>query len=330
MFETMPLRPLKGHCVVDTRMLDEARDVIGRIFCPHFLTLRSRDHAGFHAVHNAVQGPDYSVNFVAYGAEVEIDPGELSEFFLLQIPLRGEAEVRCGTRLAYASASSRATLLSPTLPTRMIWKAGCEKVIILLRRKMVETFYEATTHRPRQAIEFEPSIDMRSAVGQGIVGHARMMLFAAQQGAGLPDAYRVLLRDGLASLMLSGIANNLSNMLVNGCEEQGPLPVRRAREFIYAHAAGIISMGDIAAAAGIPLRTLQDAYRKTTGLTLTAAVQAVRLERLREALTVPAPALTVADAVLASGFGHLGRAAAAYRVHYGESPSDTLRRTLSR
>ncbi len=79
-------KPLQHHGLVDTRAVDEARDAIGRIFCPHFLDVRDRSAEGFHAVHNAVEQPGYSVNFVAYGAEVEIDPGELSDFFLLQLP----------------------------------------------------------------------------------------------------------------------------------------------------------------------------------------------------------------------------------------------------
>jgi AraC-like DNA-binding protein len=35
----------------------------------------------------------------------------------------------------------------------------------------------------------------------------------------------------------------------------------------------------------------------------------------------------VSDAALDSGFVHLGRFAVAYRRRYGESPSETLRRT---
>ncbi|MBN9274969.1 MAG: helix-turn-helix domain-containing protein, partial [Mesorhizobium sp.] len=35
---------------------------------------------------------------------------------------------------------------------------------------------------------------------------------------------------------------------------------------------------------------------------------------------------SVTDAAYAAGFGHLGRAASAYRRRYGETPSETLRR----
>lgn len=323
-------KPLQHHGLVDTRAVDEARDAIGRIFCPHFLNVRDRTGNGFHAVHNAVEQPGYSVNFVAYGAEVEIDPGELSDFFLLQLPMRGAAHVRSGTSMVEAAAGQRASLLSPTLASRMVWKDDCEKLIVLMRRRMVEDFFETLTHRARGPIEFAPSVDLTNPVGRSILSHTRMLVEAAEGGAALPDAYRAMLRDGLISLLLNGLAGNFSSALHQSAIDPGSAAVRKAEDFIRARAAENISMADIATAAGIPLRTLQDAYRKALGRTLLDGVQQARLESLRNALLKPTPTLNVADAVLASGFGHLGRAAAAYREAYGESPSETLRRVRGR
>jgi AraC-like DNA-binding protein len=323
-------KPLQHHGLVDTRAVDEARDAIGRIFCPHFLNVRDRTGTGFHAVHNAVEQPGYSVNFVAYGAEVEIDPGELSGFFLLQLPMRGAAHVRSGTSMVDVAAGQRASLLSPTLASRMVWKADCEKLIVLMRRRMVEDFFETMTHRARGPIEFDPSVDLASPIGRSILSHTRMLVEAAEGGAALPDAYRAMLRDGLISLLLNGLAGNFSTALHQPSGDAGSTAVRKAEDFIQARAAENISMADIANAAGIPLRTLQESYRKTFGRTLSDGVQQARLESLRNALLKPTPSLNVADAVLASGLGHLGRAASAYREAYGESPSETLRRVRGR
>jgi hypothetical protein len=87
--------PLSRFAAVDTRSPDDAREAIGRIFCPHFLNPIGRNTEAFHARHHTALQVDYSVNFVAYGSTVEIDPGELSRFFLLQLPLKGSARVRC-------------------------------------------------------------------------------------------------------------------------------------------------------------------------------------------------------------------------------------------
>jgi transcriptional regulator GlxA family with amidase domain len=85
-------------------------------------------------------------------------------------------------------------------------------------------------------------------------------------------------------------------------------------------------MAGIAAASGVSLRSLQDAYRKARGVTLGEGLLTLRLERFRNLLLTANTQNSVADAAFAAGFGHLGRAAAIYRKHYGEAPSDTLRR----
>src|SRR5690348_1161257 len=110
--------PLAIFKAVDTRDPAAAEDEVARIFCAHRLTPLWPSAPGFHAVHNTARFDGFSVNYVAYGAAVEIDPGRLDRFFLLQIPLTGAADVTCGTTRVAASPDT-ATLLSPTLPTLM-------------------------------------------------------------------------------------------------------------------------------------------------------------------------------------------------------------------
>ncbi|WP_137128572.1 AraC family transcriptional regulator [Rhizobium sp. FY34] len=317
--------PLEKSSLVDTPDVDEARDAIGRIFCPHFLTMRGGDRGRFHARHNSVREPGYSVNFVSYGAEVEIDPGELSGFFLLQIPTAGSAQVRCGSLAVEAEAGRMASLLSPTLATRMRWAEGCEKLIVLLRRDAMERL--ATQILDDVApLEFDTGVDLTSPVGQVLQAHAGLMLAGAESERPLPDAYKVSLRDAISTLMITGLRHNRSGRLSSAIPEAGPPAVRRARAFIMENADKPLSMADISEAAGVPLRTLQDSYRRVHGITLSDALTLARLDLLRLSLLNSHHDIHVADAVLAAGFGHLGRAAAAYRTRFGESPSETLRR----
>ena len=162
----IPSPPLIRHTLVDTRSPEEARQEIGRIFCPHFLSPSDRHAAGFHAVHRSSRQRGYSLNFVSYGAEVDIDPGELSSFFLVQIPLTGAASVRCGNDTALASPGRVASLLSPTLPTRMRWSDGCEKLIVLVERAAMQRQCEKMAGRAVGNVEFAAAIDTTSAVGR--------------------------------------------------------------------------------------------------------------------------------------------------------------------
>ncbi len=316
-----------ASCRVDTRDIDVARRAVGEIFCPHFLTTEKATQDLFHARHHVSHGNGYSTNLVSYGAAVEIDPGELSRFFLLQIPTRGAARVRCGSTEVDSRAGEIASLLSPTLATRMRWEEGCEQLILLMERAPVERFVESMTHGAAGPVEFDPGLDLTTPLGQGLVQHANLMVAATLPGTAFPSAYMAMLRDGLMSLLLTGFRHNQSDVLQRPQADSGPAAVRKADDFIRAHAGSAIGTGDIAEAAGVPLRTLQDSFRRARGMTLTEALQSVRLERLREALLSGGPDLSVADAVFAAGLGHLGRAAAAYRERYGESPLQTLRQT---
>ena len=266
------------------------------------------------------------MNFVAYGSTVDIDPGELSRFFLLQLPLKGCAKVRCGTVAADVKAGSRGSILSPTLGTRMTWNEGCEKLIVLIRREALEAQFEALTHAPMQTIEFETGVELSDMAGQAILRHAHLMLDAAEASDCVPDAYRTLLRDGLTTLLLSKLPSSVSAIFARPIPSADPIAVRRAQEFMAANAEHAISMAEIAAASGVSLRSLQDAYRKARGVTLGEGLLALRLDRFRRALLSMESHGSVADAAFAAGFGHLGRAAAAYRERYGEAPSETLRR----
>ena len=318
--------PLSRFAAVDTRAPDDAREAIGRIFCPHFLNPVGASAGSFHARHHTIQQIDYSVNFVAYGSTVEIDPGELSRFFLLQLPIRGSAKVRCGTVAADVQAGLRGSILSPTLGTRMTWNEGCEKLIVLLRREAVEAQFEMLTHERMHTIEFDTGVDLTGPAGSAIWQHAQLMLGAAEAAGGVPDAYRMLLRDGLTTLLLSSLASSVASAFQRPASSAGPIAVRQAHDFMAANAERAISMAEIAAASGVSLRSLQDAYRKSRGVTLGEGLLSLRLERFRTLLLAFENQGSVSDAAFAAGFGHLGRAAAAYRERYGEAPSETLRR----
>jgi hypothetical protein len=128
---------LAAFARVTTDDVDEAAEQIGRIFCPHDLEPAGPREAGFSARHNCAAFDGFSINYVAYGGSVSIDPGCLDRFFLVQIPLSGAAHIRAGAGEFDAAPGRTASLLSPTIPTRMIW-SDCAQAILLLDRRVVE------------------------------------------------------------------------------------------------------------------------------------------------------------------------------------------------
>jgi AraC-like DNA-binding protein len=106
-----------------------------------------------------------------------------------------------------------------------------------------------------------------------------------------------------------------------------PAYLRRAVDFIMAHLAEPLSLGRVAAAAGVNARTLQGAVQREHGTSVMALVRERRLERTNAQLLAADPAATsVTEIALNNGFSHLSRFSAAYRRRFGEYPSETLRR----
>lgn len=322
--------PLTYFNAVNTFDPGEAEDGVARIFCPHRLTPLQRGAPGFHAMHNSARFDSYSVNYVQYGAEVEIDPGKLDGFFLLQVPLAGSSDVRCGaTRVA--STPNAATLLSPTLPTVMTWHAGCSKLIVLIERKVVEGHLAALLDRSCDAVEFDAQVSLTDAVGRAIRAHAMLMQETATHSIMLPAGSGRLvqreLRNGLVGLLLTGLSHDHSAMLAqSGAAMPAPGHVKRAEDFLNAHPDREISVTELADIAGVSLRSLQDGFRRFRNMTLTEAIRDARLAYWRRLLESPPAGSGVGALAMAAGLTHLGRAAALYAKRYGETPSDTLRR----
>jgi AraC-like DNA-binding protein len=105
-----------------------------------------------------------------------------------------------------------------------------------------------------------------------------------------------------------------------------PATVRRAVDFIEAHAGTAISLADIAAAAHVSVRALQLAFRRHLDTTPTAFLRAVRLAGVRRDLVDADPnGATVARIAARWGFAHQGRFGITYRDAFGETPGSTLR-----
>lgn len=97
---------------------------------------------------------------------------------------------------------------------------------------------------------------------------------------------------------------------------------RRAAAFLLENWSSDISLSDVCRATGATRRTLHEGFLELHGLPPMAFLRCVRLCRARRRLESGG---TVTSAATRSGFDHLGRFAEAYRRHFGERPSETLR-----
>ncbi|WIB77974.1 helix-turn-helix transcriptional regulator [Curtobacterium sp. MCPF17_002] len=102
--------------------------------------------------------------------------------------------------------------------------------------------------------------------------------------------------------------------------------VRLATAFLHDHAHEPLSVGDIADAAGLSVRGLQETFQRELGESPMTYLRDTRLDRVHHELQAAEPGtVSVADVARRWGFGHVGRFSGAYTERFGEYPRHTLR-----
>jgi AraC-like DNA-binding protein len=324
---------LAAFARVTTDDVDEAAEEIGRIFCPHDLEPAEVRAAGFSARHNCADFDGFSINYVAYGGSVGIDPGCLDRFFLVQVPLAGSARIRAGVGELDVAPNRAASLLSPTIPTRMMWR-DCAQAILLLDRRMVEQRAAALSGRATGTVEFDPVIDLEAPSGRTLqAGLAGLMTLAERLGpsgrlspVAMAD-WRELLLDHLLNRQRHGLSDAIETF--SGQAERLPRALRAARDHLADNAGEPLDLEALACAAGIGIRALQLGFRRHFGVSISQMLLGLRLAGLHARLAQAAPDTSITDIAFDLGFTHLGRMAGAYREKFGETPSATLRRRMS-
>ena len=319
-------RPLlKDHALFRSRDLDEAREKVAAVFCPHRLeTLGARSL--FDARHHHLPGQRLSLNYIEYGARTLIAPGELGEFYLLQVPLEGGAEISNGSD-HYLSTPDRAAILNPHLPTRMIWEEGTRQVLVQISRRAMQDHLAGLLGGPSdRPLTFAGPLDLSAGPGAAL---KRLILWlVAEADAGSPPIGPGLMARQIEGTLLSGLLEAPHDHVAQLARQRSaprPRHLRLAEGFIEAHLDQPITLEDVAEAAGISSRGLQLAFRDWRGTTPLTFWREARLARAHADLLASPPGTTVTEVALRWGFTHFGRFSTLYRARYGLCPRDTLR-----
>jgi AraC-like DNA-binding protein len=106
--------------------------------------------------------------------------------------------------------------------------------------------------------------------------------------------------------------------------------LRRAEDYIRAHAEQHVDLVAMARCAGLSLRSLQILFRGNFDCTIVQYIRRHRLTLARERLERSEPRTSIAEVARLSGFTHLGHFARAYKATFGELPRQSIQRARSR
>lgn len=318
-------QPLSRYARFATAEVDEARQQVARVFCDHRLQPRHRARR-LDAWQNMARLGSISVGAMSYGADVEIDPGELGDFYLLMLPYSGSAAIRHGRQEAEGGLACGA-ILGPEDPTVMQWTADCAKLMLRIDREALERqLSNMLGGAPVPHIRFDLAMPL-SGRGAQWWGMLRLLMDSLDGPEAMPNALATSLHESLLLVSLLDCQPH-SHTARLGIRQNSIAPrhVRLVEAYIEDNADKPLTVGDLIAVSGVSARALFDGFRRFRDTSPLAHLRSVRLARVRQQLLDAGDNETVTTIATQWGFYQLGRFAAQYKATFGEAPSETLRR----
>lgn len=309
-----------------TQDLDEARERVTSIYKSHKLNYRrgagTLDTWCYHLpLHNN------SVNYLGYGSDMVVNPGELEEFFLVQTPIKGGGDVVCGKQHIITS-TGRSSVLNPTEAIKMVWDADCWQAQVRLDRRLTERCLSELLEKPlAEPIRFKLGMDMRSDLGGAWWSTVKYVAEETPRLQTLPNSDNMLtqLERLLINTLLHVQPHNYSEELSSRLPNIAPRHVKRAERYIEEHSHEQVSVDELVNESGVSVRALYKGFKQFRGMSPMRYLKSVRLDKVHQALRGASADDCVTRIATDHGFSQLGRFAVEYRERFGESPSSTLK-----
>lgn len=320
------LQPLSNYARFATSDVDQAREEVARVFCDHQLNPRSR-RPQLGAWQNMARLSSMAVGAMGYGADVDIDPGALGDFYLLMLPYAGSASIQHGAEHTNVS-SACGSILSPEDATLMQWSADCAKRMVRIDRQALEQQLSILLGgAPVQGVRFDLAMPLGGRTEQWWRMLNLLIEKLEEPGAAASSLATSLHESLLIVSLLECQPHTHTARLGVHQHPLAPKHVRRVEAYIEEHADEPLTIGDLVAVSGVSVRALFDGFRRFRDTSPLAYLRAVRLAKVRQQLLQAGQDKSVTTIASQWGFCQLGRFAAQYKATFGESPSETLRRS---
>ncbi len=306
--------------------IDSVRAYVGKLFCPHSLDLASKKFQLNTRIDHA-QVAGMSLVYLDYGAPVDIFPGTLDKFYLIQIVLSGRAEVSLDNKIHLAKCGE-ATIINPMCKTRIRATDDCRFLSIRIESARVARRLEKLINRKLDnSLIFSPKLDLCS--GKGAVIGRFVAYVMAELKLQTPDSLLTSLSEQfestLASMLLELHPHNYSSAIEGAQLLPAHHYVKKAEGYMRENLAGVITPDDLAAVADVTPRTLSNGFHRYYQTTPMGYLKSLRLDRAHESLVKAGDGETITRVAMNCGITHLGRFSHEYKLRFGESPSHTLR-----
>lgn len=323
--------PLARYPLLDTSDIGEAEERGATLLSRYRLGVRRKP--SFNARVNGCTLGGVDLYYTNFGpTEVDIASAALADRFGIIIPLTGTMSLRYKSREFDVVSGSSAMIVSPDADFRMWWSDAFASLTIRVpRSNFAAVLRSLVPDADVDDLSFDPLIS-RPASLLSIRGSLQLLydcVLRAGTAESVPPALAIRAREQFVTTLLMMQPNVLSSRLCGPEERIGHRAVREAVELIESETGTIGTIAELARRVGVTARSLQIGFQREIGTSPASYLHNVRLARAHEELldVQPGAGITVGDIALRWGFQHAGRFAVYYRQRFGESPSETLRRS---
>lgn len=271
-----------------------------------------------------------TVSEIVVGADMSMDAGEVCGAYRIVVPMSGRIEgLYRGSSLT--TGPGVAAVYPPEGHTAARWVAGSRLISLKIDRPAVDdALSEALGRQVTSQPEFTPVMPLNVTSTRSWLSMVALLKEQLLQAdtvlhrpmVGLPFI------DSLVRGFLLAAEHPYRDALLRDEELGAPRAIRTAVEILEEEAHLPLTLASIAARCHVSVRSLQQGFRRHLGTTPMAYLREVRLRRAHQTLLKSDPsAVTVASIAYQWGFSNLGRFAAAHAARYGETPTETLRRS---
>jgi AraC-like DNA-binding protein len=277
----------------------------------------------------------YGYEFVAAGSAAfsrvtcqgSLSIGQKNEVpkLLVLLPLDGPACVDIGKKSLYSGPGKGAVLDGNRLSRLRIDGTRSHFSLVIDQGDIIRHLGTVLERPVYGTLDFAPEFSLEEGSGQIIFRLAQIMARCLGDDAEIQDTPQTLsyLSKTFINLLVETVPHRFSEALNQGEWLPSPRHVKRAVDFMHANLSSPLSMTEIAQAAGIGIRSLQEGFKRFKGTSPTSYLTQLRMEAAHRDLIEREPTMSVSDIARKWGFRHMGRFSSDYRKSYGQPPSQT-------
>ena len=319
--------PLSNHRLYDGNDVDDAREVLSKLFTEIVLDPLDPGQP-FRAQVNGVELPRIAICYLRFENGAIAGPVQPLDFHTLQLNLTGSSVYNTDDGATGGDARHGVMLSAgQTVRNRHSMENG-HLALIVKDEVMRNHLARYTGKKTTTALKFAADFDLTQPRIASLLAFTNTFVHELNRPEGILESPAAIAsyEDFLLTSLLQGLEHNSRDQL----ETQTPAPalehVRKLEDYMAAHASEPLDMATLAEVGGLSGATIHRAFRKYRGYTPMQYLQDERMRLVRQRLLFCNPPESVSRIAMECGFVHMGRFAAEYRRRFNENPSQTVKR----